>query len=203
MTRSARLPAGLLALTGVLIVVCFLSITMGSRAVTFGTVWPALTNFDPSSAAQTVVREMRVPRTLLGLSAGAALGLSGAILQGVTRNPLADPGIMGLNAGAATFIVVGMLVFGAQQMSVYIWLAFLGAAAAMALVYGGRVDRVRPALRGRARPDQWHADDCAARPSSHGSDDSGAHRQLTSRATVGAATRRRRGRFSMVSVSSF
>ena len=56
---------------------------------------------------------MRVPRTLLGLTVGAALGLSGAILQGVTRNPLADPGIMGINAGAAAFIVVGIMLFGA------------------------------------------------------------------------------------------
>jgi iron complex transport system permease protein len=109
---------------------------MGSRAITLGTIWQALTDFDPSSAAETVVREMRVPRTLLGLTAGAALGLSGAILQGVTRNPLADPGIMGINAGAAAFMVLGINVFGTQQLGTYIWLAFLGAGAATVAVYG-------------------------------------------------------------------
>jgi iron complex transport system permease protein len=124
------------ALLGLLLLVCFFSITMGSREITLATIWQALTDFDPSSASETVVREMRVPRTLLGLAAGAALGLSGAILQGVTRNLLADPGIMGINAGAAAAIVLGIMVLGAQQLSTYIWLAFLGAAAATAAVYG-------------------------------------------------------------------
>jgi iron complex transport system permease protein len=125
-----------MALVGLLLLVCFFSITMGSREITLATIWQALTDFDASSASETVVREMRVPRTLLGVAAGAALGLSGAILQGVTRNPLADPGIMGINAGAAAAIVLGIMVLGAQQLSTYIWLAFLGAAAATAAVYG-------------------------------------------------------------------
>jgi iron complex transport system permease protein len=79
---------------------------------------------------------MRVPRTLIGVLAGAALGLSGAILQGVTRNPLADPGIMGINAGAAAFIVFGIMVLGVQGIAVYIWLAFIGAGVATVAVYG-------------------------------------------------------------------
>ena len=109
---------------------------MGAREITLATIWDAFTDFDPSSASETVVREMRVPRTLLGLAAGAALGLSGAILQGVTRNPLADPGIMGINAGAAAAIVLGIMVVGTQQLSAYIWLAFLGAGLATVIVYG-------------------------------------------------------------------
>jgi iron complex transport system permease protein len=120
----------------VLLVVCFFSVTMGSRVITLGTIWHALTDFDATSAAETVVREMRIPRTLLGLSVGAALGLSGTILQGITRNPLADPGIMGINAGAAVFVVFGAVVLGAQQLSASIWLAFLGAGAAIVAVYG-------------------------------------------------------------------
>ncbi len=106
-----------------LLVVCFFSITMGSRAITLETIWNAFVDFDPARPSETVIREMRVPRTLLGLTAGAALGLSGAILQGVTRNPLADPGIMGINAGAAASIVVGITLFGTQQLGTYIWLA--------------------------------------------------------------------------------
>jgi iron complex transport system permease protein len=109
---------------------------MGSREITLETIWHAFTDFDPSSTSETVVREMRVPRTLLGLAAGAALGLSGAILQGVTRNPLADPGIMGINAGAAAAVVLGIMILGTQQLSSYIWLSFLGAAAATVIVYG-------------------------------------------------------------------
>ena len=131
----ARLLLGLVLLFGLLLAVCLFSITMGSRSITLMTIWDAFTSYDPSSAAETVVREMRVPRTLLGLSVGAALGLSGAILQGVTRNPLAEPGIMGINTGAAAFIVFGIMVLGTQQLSTYIWLGFLGAAVATVMVY--------------------------------------------------------------------
>jgi iron complex transport system permease protein len=136
MGRRARLATGLAALAGLLLVVCFFSITMGSRDITLGTIWQAFTDFDPASASQTVVREMRVPRTLLGITVGAALGLSGTILQGLTRNPLADPGIMGINAGAAAFMVVGIMVLGARQLVAHIWLAFLGAGVAVVVVYG-------------------------------------------------------------------
>lgn len=133
--RTTRLAVGLGALLVVLAAVCVASVTLGSRAIPAETIWEALVHADPASTAQTVVREMRVPRTLLGLTAGAALGLSGAILQGVTRNPLAEPGIMGLNSGAAAFIVFGIMVLGTQQLSTYIWFGFLGAAVAMVAVY--------------------------------------------------------------------
>ncbi|AWB93892.1 FecCD family ABC transporter permease [Aeromicrobium chenweiae] len=134
-SRTA-LATGLLVLVGVLAVVCFFSITLGSRGVGLATIWRAFTDYDPSSASETVIREMRVPRTLIGLFAGAALGLSGVILQGVTRNPLADPGIMGINAGAAAFIVFGIMVLGTQDVSTYVWFAFAGAGLATVTVYG-------------------------------------------------------------------
>jgi iron complex transport system permease protein len=133
---GAGLVAGLVVLVGVLLVVCFFSVTLGSRGVGVPTIWKAFTDFDPASASETVIREMRVPRTLIGILAGAALGVSGAILQGVTRNPLADPGIMGINAGAAAFIVFGIMVVGVQGIGGYVWLAFLGAGAATVTVYG-------------------------------------------------------------------
>ncbi|QGG43018.1 iron chelate uptake ABC transporter family permease subunit [Aeromicrobium yanjiei] len=131
----AALASGLVLLAVVLAVVCFFSITLGSRGVGIPTIWKAFTDYDPSAASQTVIREMRVPRTLIGLFAGAALGLSGVILQGVTRNPLADPGIMGINAGAAAFIVFGIMVLGAQDVSTYVWFAFAGAGVATVTVY--------------------------------------------------------------------
>ena len=135
-TRGVRRAAGLVVLVAVLLVVCCLSIALGARGIALGTVWQALTDFDPASAPETVVREMRVPRTLLAVTVGAALGLSGTILQGVTRNPLADPGIMGINAGAAAAVVAGIMLLGTQQLSTYIWLAFLGAGIATVAVYG-------------------------------------------------------------------
>ena len=132
---GGRLLAVLLLLLLVLVGVCLLSITMGSRAITLETVWNSLFSPGAESPAQTVVREIRVPRTLLGIVVGAALGLSGAILQGVTRNPLADPGIMGINAGAAAAIVSAVMLFGIKGLSSYIWFAFLGAGMATMLVY--------------------------------------------------------------------
>ncbi|MCW2769558.1 MAG: iron transporter permease [Aeromicrobium sp.] len=132
----AALAAGLVLVAGILLVVCFFSITLGSRGVGVPTIWRAFADYDPDDASQTVIRELRVPRTLIGLFAGAALGVSGVILQGVTRNPLADPGIMGINAGAATCIVFAIMVLGAQDVSTYVWFAFLGAGLATVSVYG-------------------------------------------------------------------
>ncbi|MFC5676566.1 FecCD family ABC transporter permease [Aeromicrobium endophyticum] len=132
----AALTTGFVVLVGLLAVVCFFSITMGARGVGLSTIWKAFDDYDPGNASETVIRELRVPRTLIGIFAGAALGLSGAILQGVTRNPLADPGIMGINAGAATFIVFGIMVLGTQSVSTYVWFAFAGAGVATVTVYG-------------------------------------------------------------------
>ncbi|WP_456696607.1 FecCD family ABC transporter permease [Aeromicrobium sp. P5_D10] len=132
----AALSAGFVVLVGALLVVCFFSITLGARGVGVSTIWKAFSDYDPSLASETVIRELRVPRTLIGVFAGAALGLSGAILQGVTRNPLADPGIMGINAGAAAAIVFAIMVLGAQSVSTYVWFAFVGAGFATVTVYG-------------------------------------------------------------------
>jgi iron complex transport system permease protein len=127
--------AGLLALLVLLGAVCVVSITLGTRLMSVGVIWDALVDFDPDSTPQTVIREMRIPRTLIGLAAGAALGLSGAVLQAATRNPLADPGILGVNGGAAAAIVTAIVVLGTQSLSTYIWFGFLGAGAAVVLVY--------------------------------------------------------------------
>ena len=110
------------------------SLATGARGVPLETVWQALTAFDPANGDHAVVHA-RIPRTVLGVLAGAALGLAGAAMQGVARNPLADPGIMGVNAGAALAVVTGIYVFGVGSLSGYIWFAFLGAAAAAVVVH--------------------------------------------------------------------
>lgn len=134
--HGGGLAVGLTVLVGVLAVVAFVSVTLGTRDVGLATIWKAFTDFDPDNTSETVIRELRVPRTLVGLVAGMSLGLAGAILQGVTRNPLADPGIMGINSGASAFIVVSIMVLGVQGISTYIWFGFLGAAVAIFVVYG-------------------------------------------------------------------
>ncbi|TQJ34357.1 FecCD family ABC transporter permease [Arthrobacter sp. SLBN-122] len=126
--------AWLVAAVVVLVLVAGASLAVGARDVALGDVWQALAAFDPTNGDHAVV-QARIPRTLLGLLAGGALGLAGAAMQGVARNPLADPGIIGVNAGAALAVVIGIYVFGVASFSGYVWFAFLGAAAAAVVVY--------------------------------------------------------------------
>ncbi|WP_314196021.1 iron ABC transporter permease [uncultured Arthrobacter sp.] len=126
--------AWLLAAVVVLVVVCCASLAVGARGLSLETVWQALSQFNPADGDHAVVHA-RIPRTVLGLLAGAALGLAGAAMQGVARNPLADPGIIGVNAGAALAVVTGIYVFGVSSLTGYIWFAFIGAAVAAVVVY--------------------------------------------------------------------
>ncbi|MEV4953441.1 FecCD family ABC transporter permease [Paenarthrobacter nitroguajacolicus] len=133
-STAGKRAAWLLAAVVVLTAVCAASLAIGARGLPLDTVWEALTKFNSADGNHAVVIA-RIPRTVLGLLAGAALGLAGAAMQGVARNPLADPGILGLNAGAALAVVVGIYVFGVGSLSGYIWFAFIGAAAAAVVVY--------------------------------------------------------------------
>lgn len=117
-----------------LVIVLALSLVVGARPVGLSTVIDAVTGFDPQNGDHAVVLS-RVPRTVAGLTAGAALGVAGAAMQGLARNPLADPGILGLNAGSALAIVIAIWIFGVSAASGYIWFAFIGAAVAAVIVY--------------------------------------------------------------------
>lgn len=129
--RARSLWLGLSA--AVLLGLMFASVTIGSRDVGLSDVWAALggsaEGFDQGAVAK------RIPRTLLAVVTGAALGVSGAVMQGVTRNPLADPGILGINRGAALAVVIGMAYVGLSTASAYIWLAIFGAAVTAVFVY--------------------------------------------------------------------
>lgn len=114
---------------------CVFSIAYGARQIPYASVVKALFAYDPTNFDHLAVRG-RIPRTLTGLLVGAALGLGGAVMQGVARNPLADPGILGVNAGASLFIVIGISVFGISSATGYVWFGFAGAAAAITVVYG-------------------------------------------------------------------
>jgi iron complex transport system permease protein len=150
--RALLRAAGLLGATALLLLVCVLSLAVGAKQLSAGEVLSGLQN--PASSAYTVVHEMRLPRTLLGLLAGAALGLAGGLMQALTRNPLADPGVLGINAGAAAAVVTAISLFGVTGYTGYIGFAFLGAAAVSVGVYavgGGRgATPARLALAGTA-----------------------------------------------------
>lgn len=128
------------------------SIAIGAKELSLTQVWHGL--FEDTGGYGDVVVAERLSRTLLGLLAGAALGLSGAVLQALTRNPLADPGLLGINAGASAAVVTAMTFFGVTSLSGYVWFAFAGAAAVGALVWvlgGSRgATPVRLALAGTA-----------------------------------------------------
>ena len=134
-SRTRVLVAWTVGLLGLLVVVTFLSLALGVRPVALASVIEALVHPVAGDNDHTVVRELRVPRTVLGLVAGAALALAGAIMQGLTRNPLADPGLLGVNAGASLFVVLGISWFGVTAATGQIWFAFVGAAAATVVVY--------------------------------------------------------------------
>ena len=136
----------------VLVLVALASIAIGAKELSLAQVWHGL--FEDSGTYGDVVVSERLSRTVLGLLVGAALGLSGAVLQALTRNPLADPGLLGINAGASAAVVTAITFFGVTSLSGYVWFAFAGAAVVGALVYflgGSRgATPVRLALAGTA-----------------------------------------------------
>jgi hypothetical protein len=146
---EAVLVAGVVVLAVVLCTVLMASIAFGSESISIRAAYAALVHADGSRDA-AIVSGLRVPRTLLGLSVGVALGLAGAVMQGVTRNPLADPGILGVNAGAAFAVVLGIFLLGVTGPLGYVWFAFAGAAIASVLVYA-LGSRGRDARQARAR----------------------------------------------------
>lgn len=132
LTRPAALAFCALALG----VVALASLRIGSIGITTADAVDALVRYAPESYEQTVVRTLRLPRTLIGLGVGAALAVAGAALQGMTRNPLADPSILGVNSGAAFGVVTAVYLGQLTHPLQFVWFAFAGGLVAAMLVYG-------------------------------------------------------------------
>ncbi|HDH1516474.1 Fe(3+)-siderophore ABC transporter permease [Klebsiella quasipneumoniae subsp. similipneumoniae] len=149
--RSVAVPGLLLLLA----LAAALSLTIGAKSLPIGTVFTAFSG-TCQSADCTIVLDARLPRTLAGLLAGIALGLAGALMQTLTRNPLADPGLLGVNSGASFAIVLGSALFGITSPQEQLLLAFCGALCASLLVAftgsqgGGQLSPVRLTLAGVA-----------------------------------------------------
>ncbi|MFB4315587.1 FecCD family ABC transporter permease [Actinomadura sp. 21ATH] len=127
-------PAVLLGLALLVLLAALASVMIGARTVPPAGVWSAL--LAPSGTEEDiVVRSLRLPRTAFGLLAGTALGVAGALAQGHTRNPLADPGLLGVTQGAAFAMVLGIFTLGVTGMGTYIWFGFAGALVASVLVF--------------------------------------------------------------------
>lgn len=147
-TPLVRRIGGLIVATALLVVLTLLSVAVGSKDIPLSTVVAALTD-NTGQGDAFVIWDMRIPRTAVAVAVGIALGVAGALIQALTRNPLADPGILGVNAGAAFFVALGIGLFGVTSISGYVWFAFAGALVVTVAVYV-----IGSAGRGGADPTQ-------------------------------------------------
>ncbi|MBC3981631.1 iron ABC transporter permease [Streptomyces sp. AC536] len=138
-----------------LLLAMLLSLAIGSRQIAPSAVFDALLHGGGSDAAE-VVRSMRLPRTVVGVMVGAALAMAGTVMQGITRNPIADPGILGISQGASVAVVLAIAYASVHTLTGYVWFAFAGAGVAAVLVYAiaargrGGATPVKLALAGAA-----------------------------------------------------
>jgi iron complex transport system permease protein len=149
--RVAALAVLVLALVGTIL----LSLMVGARPIEPGVALQALLHYDANDTAHLVVHDLRLPRTICGVLVGIALGVAGALMQAVTRNPLAEPGLLGVNAGASLAVVGSVWLLHVTSMSALVWVAFLGSGIVATMVYllgstGGGATPVRLALAGAA-----------------------------------------------------
>lgn len=124
--RGRRRLLGIAVLVALLVASCLLSVLLGAKVVPIDAVWTALVGSSGGEDA-IIVRDLRVPRTIVGVMAGAALGLAGALMQGHTRNPIADPGVLGITQGSALAVVLSVYLLGITNVYGFIWFSFAGA----------------------------------------------------------------------------
>jgi len=117
-----------------LFIMAIFSISLGAKSIAFTKVIDVLLGNAPDSLEATIILQ-RIPRTVFGILAGGALGISGALMQSITRNPIADPSILGVNTGASLFVVAGIAFFNITVAYQYIWLAIIGAGVTAVFVY--------------------------------------------------------------------
>jgi len=130
-SRSAGLGIALV----LVVVSALLSLRFGAHPVSTRSVWNAIVNYDPTAYDEVVVRTLRLPRTIIALGVGAALAVTGCVMQAITRNPLADSSILGVASGASFAVVIAIYVFKLTSPWAFVWFAFAGALGAATLVF--------------------------------------------------------------------
>ncbi|OCA96604.1 FecCD family ABC transporter permease [Clostridium beijerinckii] len=150
--KTVGIYLGSIFLLGICVII---SLAFGSKNIGISQAINSLLNSDDTSFAALVVRE-RIPRTIFSIMAGASLGISGALMQSITRNPIADPSILGVNTGASLFVVIGIAFFNINSANEYIWIALVGAGITSIFVYtiasigSGGMTPIKLALAGSA-----------------------------------------------------
>ncbi len=134
-TAYSLRPLALAVLLCLLVLATMNAVALGTSAISFSTITAAIFQFD-GSRDHLFVTTLRLPRVIAALLSGGALAVSGAIMQAVTNNPLASPGLLGINAGASFAVVLVMTLFGTGVGDLYVWFAFIGAGIAAITVYG-------------------------------------------------------------------
>jgi len=146
---------GLIVFGLLLVLLLPLSVVVGAQPISLGTAWQAITALDPTDSSHLLVVHLRIPRTILAVIVGAGLGVAGAVMQAMTRNPLADPGLFGVNAGAAAAVAAAIAFLGTANVTAYMAFGLVGAAIAAGLIYvlgdlGRTANPVRVVLAGAA-----------------------------------------------------
>lgn len=128
--KAWGIPVGIL----LIVVLLWASVILGLTKVSTQMVVDSFFNFD-ASTEHIIIKDSRIPRAFIAAAVGASLAVAGTIMQGLTKNPLASPGILGINAGASFFVVMGISFLGVNSLKAFTWLAFTGAAIAAIIVY--------------------------------------------------------------------
>lgn len=124
-----------LALFLLLIVLAYVSIQVGAKDISLDSIFKALFFYDSTNSSQVIIRTSRLPRTLAAIMVGGSFAVSGAIMQGTTRNPMASPSILGINAGAGFGLALAMILFPAASLNTTVLCSFLGAALGTAMIF--------------------------------------------------------------------
>ncbi|WP_338541788.1 FecCD family ABC transporter permease [Paenibacillus tundrae] len=135
-TKTSGKIYGIVGLFVLLMLACVSSMIFGRTAITLQDAVDALQHYDEESIAHIVLLTERLPRTVIAAVVGASLAVAGALMQALTRNPLASPSVFGINAGAIFFIVIAIVVLSVSSLNTMMWFGFAGAAIAAAIVYG-------------------------------------------------------------------